>query len=317
MAKFLLKECGNCHKSYSPENYFTTKCIFFKDGYLTVCKDCIEEWIKAQRGSLEFMDKLCRWADYPFLPDQWTRLYSTNKEKTFGLYISIFEQTGYGDLGWAALDKKWREAQSVGTLESQIGILKDEELRQLQFDWGMDHDIEDLQYLQGLYNGFLQTYPVNGADQIDAARKICEISLIVREKIKGGEKYKDDLDGQKRLMEIANFTPATMKNAADFDSVGELFLFLEKRKWLNRFYDGVERDVVDNTMKNIQASARQLYVGETGIADDIQKRIEALKMAQSLEQTYDEHNFKEKERDLDAYDMEGFDPEEAFSEEVN
>src|SRR5574344_3066479 len=99
----------------------------------------------------------------------------------------------------------------------------------------MDHDIEDLQYLQGLYNGFLQTYPVNGADQIDSARKICEISLIVREKIKGGEKYKDDLDGQKRLMEIANFTPATMKNAADFDSVGELFLFLEKRKWLNRF----------------------------------------------------------------------------------
>jgi len=36
-----------------------------------------------------------------------------------------------------------------------------------------------------------------------------------------------------KLVKIAEFTPKNAKNANDFDSVGELFRWLEKRGWKN------------------------------------------------------------------------------------
>jgi hypothetical protein len=54
-----------------------------------------------------------------------------------------------------------------------------------------------------------------------------------------------------KLVKVAEFTPKNVKNASDFDSVGELAKWLEKGGWKNKFYDGVTRDVVDETMKNI------------------------------------------------------------------
>ena len=112
-----------------------------------------------------------------------------------------------------------------------------------------------------------------------------------------------------KLVKIADFTPKNVKNANDFDSAGEICAYLEKTGWVNKFYDGVDRDIVDKTMKNIQSWLRHLYVNETGIADDIQNRIEALKAAKDLE---DEVDTPDKELDIldaNAYELdEEFDP---------
>jgi hypothetical protein len=54
-----------------------------------------------------------------------------------------------------------------------------------------------------------------------------------------------------KLVKTAEFTPKNVKNINDFDSVGELIKWLEKKGWHNTFYDNVTRDVVDETMKNI------------------------------------------------------------------
>ena len=54
-------------------------------------------------------------------------------------------------------------------------------------------------------------------------------------------------------VKTAEFTPRNVKNINDFDSVGELVKWLEKRNWRNNFYDDVTRDIVDETIKNIQA----------------------------------------------------------------
>jgi hypothetical protein len=59
------------------------------------------------------------------------------------------------------------------------------------------------------------------------------------------------LSSYDKLVKTAEFTPKNVKNATDFDSVGELFRWLEKRGWRNKFYDDVTRDIVDETMKNI------------------------------------------------------------------
>jgi hypothetical protein len=105
-----------------------------------------------------------------------------------------------------------------------------------------------------------------------------------------------------KLVKVAEFTPKNVKNASDFDSVGELVKWLEKGGWKNKFYDGVTRDIVDETVKNIQNWSQRLYTNESGIGEEITKRIEALKTAALKENYYD----SDQSYNLDEYDNDGY-----------
>ena len=110
------------------------------------------------------------------------------------------------------------------------------------------------------------------------------------------------LSSYDKLVKIADFTPRNAKNATDFESVGELFHWLEKRGWKNKFYDDVTRDIVDETIKSIQAFNQRLYTNETGIGEEITRRIEALNGIMTEEAIYDTDG----EYDLDNFVNEGF-----------
>jgi hypothetical protein len=74
-----------------------------------------------------------------------------------------------------------------------------------------------------------------------------EIDCRIRE----GVDFDKLLASYDKLVKVAEFTPKNTKNASDFDSVGELVRWLEKRGFKNKYFDGVTRDVVDETIKNV------------------------------------------------------------------
>ena len=313
MARKLLKECEKCHKSYSCDSFTEVKSPFFCDGMLPICNDCIEQMMSINEYNLDFFDKLCQWADIPFLVEEWTKLYEYNKEKTFSLYARMYKEGKYENVDWREVTKKYKEMAEKSKLETAIPILQEEKLRAAREKWGANYTAEELSYLENLFQGILNTQNVVGDLQIDNAKKICKISLIIDNRIRAEEDFKDELASYDRLVKIADFTPKNIKNANDFNSVGELFAFLEKRGWVNKFYDGANRDTVDNTMKNIQLYNRNLYINETGIAEDIERKIEGLKIAQELQEEYDTP-----QDDLDNYEAAGYDIEgqEEFLEEI-
>ena len=55
-------------------------------------------------------------------------------------------------------------------------------------------------------------------------------------------------------------------------------------------------------MKNIQNFTQRLYTNETGISEEIDRRVAALQSAKELEDYYDVG----KEYDLEEYEIEGF-----------
>lgn len=119
--------------------------------------------------------------------------------------------------------------------------------------WGPNYDDEDLYYLEDLYKGLLATQNVNGALQIDQAQKLCKLSLEIDSRIRAGDKDVDKfLSSYDKLVKTGDFTPKNVKNAANFDSFAELAYWLEKRGKLNRYYDNVTRDVIDETLKNME-----------------------------------------------------------------
>lgn len=301
---FTLKTCNRCGGSFTPEAFAPTKSFFYADAALPICNSCIESYLIDVDFNWREVNKLCQWADIPFVPKEWERLREMNGTKVFGVYANIFTDTAYEDLGWEDYFQAFKDLKASGDLEDELPGLADQKRHQLQERWGANYDDEALRYLENLYSGLMTTQNVNGALQVDQAYKICKMSYEIDCRIREGADFDKLLTSYDKLVKAAEFTPKNVKNINDFDSVGELIKWLEKKGWRNTFYDNVTRDIVDETIKNFQNFNQRLYTNESGIGEQITERINALKHAKQIEdETYYGTN---KEYDLDNFDNDGF-----------
>lgn len=301
---FALKQCNRCGGTLSSDAFAPTKSIFYSDGALPICNSCITDYLVEVDFDWERVDKVCQWADIPFVPREWERLREMNGDNVFAAYAEVFAQSAYEGLGWSDYFKAYMDLKASGDIDDELPGLADQKRATLQERWGANYDDEALRYLENLYNGLMTTQNVNGALQVDQAIKICKMSYEIDNRIREGSDFDKLLASYDKLVKAAEFTPKNVKNINDFDSVGELIKWLEKRGWRNTFYDGVTRDIVDETMKNFQNFNQRLYTNESGIGEQITERINALKQAKQIEEeTYYGTN---KEYDLDNYDNEGY-----------
>lgn len=300
-----IRQCVKCGELMGKDQYAYSKSVFFQDQVLPICNNCVKQYLIDNGFSWDSVDKLCRYADIPFVPGEFERLKEMNGEDVFPVYAAVFQSADYNGIDWGTYFEAFRELQRNGLIENEIPLVRDQRIDKLKEKWGMNYDEEELAYLENLYNGILSTQNVTGALQVDQAEKLCRISLEIDSKIRGGESIDKLLASYEKLVKVAEFTPKNAKNASDFDSVGELFRWLEKRGWVNKYYDDVTRDIVDETIKNHQSYGQRLYTNESGIGDEINRRIEALKTAKEVEQTTDYYDLKQ-EYDMDEFDNAGY-----------
>lgn len=301
---FAIKQCNRCGHSFPPSNFAPTKSIFYEDGCIPICNDCIELYLRDVDFNWNEINKLCQYVDIPWVPKEWDRLFQMNGDKTFPIYAEVFAQSEYEDLGWGDYFEAFKKLKESGELDDELPGLRDQKLKKLRERWGANYDPEALNYLENLYSGLMTTQNVNGALQIDQALKICKMSYEIDCRIREGADFDKILTSYDKLVKTAEFTPKNVKNINDFDSVGELIKWLEKRGWHNSFYDDVTRDIVDETMKNIQSFNQRLYTNESGIGEQITERINNLKTAQRVEQ--ESYYGTNADYDLDNYENDGY-----------
>lgn len=302
--KEFLKNCTRCGGTWSTEHFTKTHSKFYEDGFLPICNKCITRLIKEKNWDWRQVDKICQWADIPFIPKEWERIREINfEDAVWGVYSRIFAEEEYEDFGWDSYYQQFKKLREAGVVEDEIPEVREKKFVDLRRKWGANYDEEDLLYLEDLYHGLTISQNVNGALQIDQAKKICKLSLEIDSRIRSGDKDVDKfMSSYDKLVKSAEFTPKNAKNAADFDSIAELALWLEKRGFVNKYYDGTTRDIIDETLKNIQNYNQRLYINEGGIGEEINQRIQSLKNVQEMENYYD----TQKEYDLDEYDNAGF-----------
>ena len=299
---FIVKTCSICGGTFGPEGFIKTKSLFYPDGYLPMCVDCIKQLLVEHNFDWDLVDKLCRYTDIPFIPAEFERLHESNGDNVFQVYADVFLSSEFEGLGWKQYYEEFLRLKEKGHIEDELPILKEEKRKQLKEKWGSNYDDEELQYLENLLDGLLQTQNISGALQFDQSLKICKISLNLDSKIREGADFDKLMGSYDKLVKTAEFTPKNVKNASDFESTGELIKWLEKRGFKSKFYDNVTRDIVDETIKNIQSYNQRLYTNESGIGDEITRRIEALKTIKDLENYYDVG----KEYDLDEFENDGY-----------
>ena len=301
---FALKTCNRCQAPQTPESFAPTKSIFYADGALPICNSCIQSYLEDVEFDWGEVNKLCQYADIPFVPKEWERMRELNGSNAFPKYAEVFAQSEYEDLGWSEYFEAFRALKASGELDDELPGIADKKRQQLQERWGANYDDEALRYLENLYNGLMTTQNVNGALQVDQALKICKMSYEIDCRIREGADFDKLLSSYDKLVKAAEFTPKNVKNINDFDSVGELIKWLEKRGWHNTFYDDVSRDIVDETIQNFQAFNQRLYTNESGIGEQITERLNNLKNVALIEK--ESYYGTDGEYDLDNYENDGY-----------
>lgn len=299
-----MKKCARCGKTKSINEFAFSHSEFWEDKHIPWCHTCATSFLKNHEFSWEAIDKLCQWSDIPFIVKEWERLRLVNNEdEIWKVYSQVFNGEEYASLGWDSYFKQYKKLKEVGLIEEELPMIREQKYNKLRRNWGENYDESELNYLEDLYNGLLSTQNVVGPLQEDQARKVCKLSLEIDSRIRAGDKEVDKfVSTYDRLIKAADFTPKNTKNATDFDSVAELAHWLEKRGKQNKFYDGATRDVIDETLKNIENFNQRLYVNEGGIGEEITNRLKALNSVE------EESNFYGIQQDFDAdeYDNAGF-----------
>lgn len=143
-----------------------------------------------------------------------------------------------------------------------------------------------------MYNDIEKTQSIITAIQKDNARKMCFLSYQIEEAIwaedengKKGTEVKALISAYDQLAKSSDFTPKNAKNVGDFDSVGELCAFLEKRGFKNKFYDWVPRDEIDKVMENLQKYTKRIVMGETNIAEELGEKLSQIQALNDLDNT--------------------------------
>ena len=312
------KVCNCCGKTKDSFSFLQTKSFLFPSGYVDTCTDCIAKHLEGDE-SWESMDRICQYLDIPFDPKKYEELREVNTPAgLLKAYNLIYMNEEYARIDWGAYNEAYKELKERDALAEVIPGLSDERRRKLQDKWGYNYDEEALNYLENLYDGLLLTQNINGALQGDQALKICKISYEIDCRIREGADFDKLLASYDKLVKTGEFTPKNVKNASDFESMGELCRWLEKKGFKNRFYDGETRDIVDETIKNIQSWNQRLYINESNIGEEINNRIQQLKTAAELENYYDlDQNID----DYDNYENDGYEQlfrdDEEFAADLN
>lgn len=314
--KIAFQDCKKCGRTYAIADFLPTKSFFAPDGYCPICNDCLMGLFAGveEEGIWDRADKICQLLDVPFIPARWQKMWEESGPRAIIPYCKIFQNADYDGIGWSDYQKKYEEVRADGSLaEEIIPGMAEQKLAELREKWGSNYDEEELRYLERLFTGVKNTQNINGDLQYDQALKLCKISLTIDSRIREGGDIDKLLGSYEKLVKIGDFTPRNVKNAEDFDSVGELFSYLEKTGFVNKFYDGVNRDIVDITMNDIQNFCQRLYTQEPGIGEEIEKRIESLKTAQEIEDNMgllDNYTGDDMDVQIDQIiESEDFDPE--------
>lgn len=281
------RRCIRC-KQEKPEFQFArTPSQFFPGHRSIICTSCLETMIK--QDSLGEVDRLCRYLDIPFDLNRWTQLYATHKDHTLSAYFNLLLDEHYEALQWADENERWRLARSEGTIDDEIEAISEAKMRRLKKQWSAVYTKEELLWLEDYYNQIVATQNVSTPILQNYARNLCEIQLRINKGLREGADIKKDMDARDNIIKIAKFEASNAKNAADFESVGELMVYYGKKGW-HPNWNMEPQDSVDFCMENIQNYLKRLVINEGNFAEQVEDRREHYNLTERLENIENERS---------------------------
>lgn len=275
-----MRKCLKCKQEKPIHEFQYTPSNFFPSHRSQICTSCLE--LMVHQDNMGEVDRLCRWLDVPFDLNKWTQLYTIHKDHTLTAYFNTLLDEHYQALQWADENERWRLARNEGTIDEEIEALSEAKVRKLKRTWSPSYSAEELLFLEDYYNQILATQNVSTPILQHYARDLCEIELRIKKGLRKGDDIKKDMDARDNIIKIAHFEATNAKNAADFESVGELMVYYGKKGWHPKWHSE-PKDDVDFCMQNIQNYLKRLVVNEGNFAEQVEDRRERYNLTERLE----------------------------------
>lgn len=292
--------CNKCNHTYDIDDMVRSKNPFAVNGHMGICLSCAQSILEESNWAWDTVDKFCQYMDIPFIPAQFETARSINQDTVLRTYTNMFFHEDYVSLTWKKYHDIYLELERMDQLDDELPLLSKERTEELKRKWGGGYTADDVRRLEHLYISMMESHNINMASEIDMLMKYCMMSHLVDEKIRNREDVTKDISAYNSLIKSAGFERRESTDNSNFTSIGELVLYLEKKGTVFKYYDNVSRDVVDETLQNIQKHSRDLYTGESGLGDEITRRLEAIRVSDdigevdtyALDQDYDIDTFE-------------------------
>jgi len=279
------RRCIKCRQEKPIYNFQYTPSNFFPGHRSLICTSCLETVI--DQANLGEVDRLCRYLDVPFDLDMWTQLYKIHENHTLTAYFNTLLDEHYESLNWSDENERWRIAREEGTINDEIKVINEAKIKKLKKVWSPVYTDEELFFLEEYYNQILATQNVSTPILQSRARNLCELTLRVNKGIREGLDVKKDMDAIENIIKNCKFEATNAKNAADFESVGELMVYYGKKGWHPKWHTE-PKDSIDFMMQNIQNYLKRLVINEGNFAEQVEDKRERYNLTERLEEIENE-----------------------------
>lgn len=288
-------KCIICGKGTPKNLSYKTSSKFIPQGYIPYCIDCLCNLVDMR--NLDEVDKLFQYADWPLNPSKWLLLCKGNLlpqaifQSYYRMNLAQLYKDGYTQrVNWKTANAELLQLEEEGNLIQTISPEKQKKYEdELKLFWEVDaeqpqYSLPQLETLQKLYEDLERTQNATGM-QSDQAKKLCRLSLDmdIAQRNHELELYAKLMNAYTSLIKTAEFTPKNSQSSSSFESVGELVAFLEKTGFINKFYDGEQRDIVDKTIKSQQIFLRRIVSGESNLSERIEQRLQRMNVLDRME----------------------------------
>ena len=239
-----------------------------------VCPDCLLKQINPK--NLEQVNFFCRTYNIPFMPDKWVELVDrlgANKV-IFATYMEICgERTWKTKDLWKELNDEWEQCNTFAELLANIEPVKEQFMRRAKIKWGGDYTFEEYVQLDSLLVSTLRAGDITNPLQIDAIKKAACISIQLDQAIRAGDAkaIKDLTSAYSTFTKTAQIDEVIQTSNKDvISTVADLGEYIEQCGGQFKYYDGVERDIVDKTINDMKEYIRVLVQDCTGLSTTLE-----------------------------------------------
>ncbi len=256
-----------------------------------ICNYCISTTLKY--NDLIDADFFCRTYNIPLNPEKWIKISKSYKEEVFYEYLmqvnEFMLKNGYTEKNldlWVRANEEWAKIQTHEELLSKMEPLREGFIERNKIKWGPGYTFNELINLESLFIHTLKANNVSNPIQIDAVKKACKMSIAIDQSITSREsKEINDLtrayQGFVKIAKIDDLITASSEDV--ISNVSELVDYIERSGFKFKYYDNVERDIVDKSIDDIKLYIRRLVQDSTGLEVALER----------VSQTYREDKAKE------------------------
>ena len=289
-----------CSKCGSNEYIIKSNNVFLPD----ICEKCALEHVSIEQ--IEEVAFFCRTYNLFFNPSLYLRLYNENKEHLLYRYTQqlAYEYNageGYKDPTtdiWKQVEEEWGKIKRQEELYGKIRPMQEAFIERVKIKWGNGFNFHEYLRLENMFVNTVKNLNIVDPIKLDIVKKVCKSAVILDTVMEGGaaesKQIKEFASAHQTLLKMSGIEEMA-KVVSDGDTtirtVADLYKHMEKNGFQFKFYDDVERDIVDKTIHDIQESIRY----EIGNSTGLEATLEAIEKAyiQKAEQAEDEQAIEE------------------------